>query len=632
MQPADIDKKVSAIVGDDQRNQDRERKTVQAADGNPRLLEWLLQLTDVLDDEFLERLGGTVARFRENLLAEKLIGALDEDEKKALARMTLFQLPVPEALVTEMAHGASVQRAMPLGLLEKQGSQEENLYRVTTVLEPLLLSVLSEAEWTKSRRLATRKLYDVWWSVPEEPLESRVLEVVRLAMAAGEQEFAVVPADTLAARWMNYSRYLEAAALCRSVLAVVEDYRILGSLARAEQVLGEIDVAGDHYKRALALCPPSDEKRKSATIHNMASLEALRDNLLVARELFQESLEIQERIGELLGKSATLQQMAGIARQQGDTPGARNLLQQSLEIKDKLGDRRGKATTLHEMAVVIDLEGDTRLALELWVESLKIKEELGDPYGKAATLHAMAVVKFRQGDIRHAHELWHESLEIKKQIGDVQGEAATLHEMAGVIALQGDTPRAFELWRQAFEIVERIGDVRGSGGILAQMAWASGLSGQPERFVELNLRAAEALGAARAYLDLQMFSAISVFPQCRIENCSQLRPLGWYCMFRRPLTIQSTVSDRFLTLYPKAIRWKASSPPQRRSSSTAAASATRSGKNCENSRERCTPQPPKTPAAPSTRDSPTPTTSSRSCRADSKISSATAGSSTAPRC
>jgi tetratricopeptide (TPR) repeat protein len=542
MQPADIDKKVSAIVGDDQRNQDRERKTVQAADGNPRLLEWLLQLTDVLDDEFLERLGGTVARFRENLLAEKLIGALDEDEKKALARMTLFQLPVPEALVTEMAHGASVQRAMRLGLLEKQGSQEENLYRVTTVLEPLVLSVLSESEWTEARKRAVRKLYELWWDVPEPPPEPHALEVVRLALKAGEQELAVVPAHAIATHWYNHSRFLEAAALCRFVLEDFDDYRILGAIARAEQVLGETEAARDHFTRALMLCPASCEDRKATILHNLAGLEASVSNFSRALELWKQSQVINERIGDLQSKARTLHSMATLIGKQGDIRQAFELMEESLSIKERFGDVQGIAPTLHNMAVMVAQQGDIPRAVELWHRSLKIQERIGDMLGKAATLQQMGEVIAKQGDITRAFELWQQSLEIQGRIGDVAGESGTLQQMARVVAQQGDIPRALELWQQSLEIserigdrkatsdtlydmagafaqqgsipralelwqqsleiAERIGDLQGSGTTLGQMAWAAGRSGQAELRDKLNVRAAEALGAARAYVNL----------------------------------------------------------------------------------------------------------------------------------
>ena len=468
MPAADIGKKTRALVegvAKEQRNPRREEKIVKVADGNPRLLEWLMALTlrtDVIEDAFLDRLGAEVSRFRENILAGKLLGALSEAERKALARMTLFELAVPMAVVTELAQGASLEMAASLGLLEKQIAVGEDLYRVTSVLEPLLRPALSEVEWSDARRRAARKLHEVWWGDPEKRREARGLEVVRVAVAAGEQELAVGPADVIAKGWVNWSRFQEAVALCRLVMAVFDDYRILGTIARAEVVLGDTESARSHYEKALSGGPPSDERKKSGALYNLGNLEARQGDIERALQLWQRSLEIDERIGDVQGKSTTMANMAGVIAQQGDV----------------------------------------ERAVELWQQSLEIKERIGDVQGKAATLNNMANVIAQQGDIERALQLRQQSLEILERIGDVQGKAATLHQMAVVIAQQGDIERALQLWQQSLEIEERIGNVRGKAATLANMAWAADQSGDHARHDELNRQAAEALGSARAYVDL----------------------------------------------------------------------------------------------------------------------------------
>jgi hypothetical protein len=243
MAPADIGKKTRAMVEGvpaGQRNSQREAKIVKVADGNPRLLEWLMALPpDVIEDAFLDRLGAEVNRFRAKILARKLIGALREPERKALARMTLFELAVPMAVVAELAEGASLEAAVCLRLLEKRMVHGECLYRVTSVLDPLLRSALSEEEWSDARRRAARKLYEVWWEGREKQIEPRGLEIVRISVSAGEAESAVVPANAIAGHWFSRGRYQEAAALCRSVLAMCDDDRILRTMARAKAVLAD---------------------------------------------------------------------------------------------------------------------------------------------------------------------------------------------------------------------------------------------------------------------------------------------------------------------------------------------------------------------------------------------------------
>jgi tetratricopeptide (TPR) repeat protein len=389
-----------------------------------------------------------------------------------------------------------------LGLLERQIAQEGDLYRVTHVLGPLLLPVLSEAEWEEALRLAAQKLYEVWWQLPKRFVDLRVLESIQLAMDAGEQELAVVPAQWLATGWINSSRYLEAAALCNSILKVFEDYRILGAVARAEQVLGETDAAHEHYTRALELCPPLDEREKALSAHNLATLEARCGNVARALELWQQARAIQDRIGNERGKAGTLSAMAAVISRQGDGPRALELWQQALEIQERIGHKRGHAATLDAMALAIAGRGDIPRAFELWQQSLELRQEIGDVLGEASILRNMAGIIAEQGDIPRAFDLWEQSLELERGIGNVNGEADVLYEMGLVIGQQGDFRRALELWRQSLDIYQRIGDLRSIGQTLSSMAWAAHECGLPERSDELNVWAAQALGCVRDYVRL----------------------------------------------------------------------------------------------------------------------------------
>ncbi len=52
-------------------------------------------------------------------------------------------------------------------------------------------------------------------------------------------------------------------------------------------------------------------------------------------QLYQQSLEIDERLGDIGSKGATLHDMAYVLRTWGDLDGAMTLYQQSLDIKER---------------------------------------------------------------------------------------------------------------------------------------------------------------------------------------------------------------------------------------------------------------------------------------------------------
>jgi tetratricopeptide (TPR) repeat protein len=522
MGKSDIDK-ICRPLDKEVKQEIRQQRILDIADGNPRLLKWLLQVIqqpDLEADDLLTRLENTQQEFRENILAQTLLNALEVDEKKFLARLSVFRLPVTIDIVNAVTQNLtpSPSRQAQRGVRDEERLWLEKLvsfslvesatthatqtaeYRVTTILEPLLQPILSEEEWQTTQQQAAKKLYQIWWEESEGCMEAQGLEIVRLGLLAGEQEIAVSLGHRIANRWVNSSRFLETVQLCDQLRQKFVDYRILGSIARAEEVLGRVEDAVAHYQQALDLCPEADFKLKAATLGNMADVIAQQGDIEGAIALWEQDLEILERIGDVCGKDTTLNNMARVIAQQGDIEEAIALWLQSLEISERIGDVGGKATTLNNMADVIAQQGDIEGAIALWQQSLEILERIGDVRGKATTLSNMAQVIAQQGDIESALALWQQSLEILERIGDVRNKATTLNNMADVIAQQGDIEGAITLWQQSLETYERIGDVSRKAATLGNMARVIAQQGDIESAIALweqDLEISERIGDVR---------------------------------------------------------------------------------------------------------------------------------------
>jgi tetratricopeptide (TPR) repeat protein len=80
------------------------------------------------------------------------------------------------------------------------------------------------------------------------------------------------------------------------------------------------------------------------------------------------------------GKAATLHQLAGIYANQGEIDQAIALYQQSVEIEEKIGNVQGKAATLAMMGQLLaDAKGDTQQGLAYLEQSLAILQRLRSP-------------------------------------------------------------------------------------------------------------------------------------------------------------------------------------------------------------------------------------------------------------
>jgi len=492
---------------------DLREHALAVADGNPRVLEWcdVVLATPALDpDAVFSELEGVAARFRENVLVAALLAALPAPCRMLLGRLAVCHLPVDEAAVDAIARQPDVQvclqRAVASGLVElgRDTAAGPARYRVPVIVSELTLDALPESDRTTAGRAALEHLYRAWWQAETVCSEPQALELLRLALNVGDGDGdgdrAATLAEAITNRWINAARYHEAVVLCAHTLDAVEDYRIRHNLARAQEVLGDTVAASTNYERALVACPDDDPKERSAIIHNTAVIHDRQGHPARALKLYEQSLAIDEQIGEVGGKAATLHAMAGIRDRQGDTARALKLYEQSLAIKEQIGDVGGKAATLHQMAGIHDRQGDPVRALKLYEQSLAIKEQIGDTRGKAATLHAMAGIHDRQGDPARALKLYEQSLAICEQIGDVVGKASTLHAMAGIHARHGDPARALKLHEQSLAIKEQMGNVGGKAATLHEMADIHDRQGDPARALKLyeqSLAIKEQIGDAR---------------------------------------------------------------------------------------------------------------------------------------
>ncbi|KAM3098692.1 CHAT domain-containing protein, partial [Phormidesmis sp. 146-12] len=305
------------------------KKAIELSDGNPRLLEWLDRI--LLDREtdqikILAAMEGKLVEFRTKILAEELLRQQLEDLVEMLKRGMVFEIAVPRSSFEIICEGSEwSDRAVAIGLLEVE---PEGAVRV-----PRILGVERSREDLAGG--AARELYRVWWE-ESDATEAQALEIHRLAVLGQEKQIAAEIADRVASRWNNQSRFREAVVLCQSTLEVTEDFRVRHTLANAEKPLGETDSAIQNYQRALEDCPDTNDqavlREKAAIIHNLAIIYANQGQVEQAIELYQQSLQLFEQIGNVQGKAATLHQMAIIYANQGQVERAIELYQQSLQL------------------------------------------------------------------------------------------------------------------------------------------------------------------------------------------------------------------------------------------------------------------------------------------------------------
>jgi hypothetical protein len=170
-------------------------------------------------------------------------------------------------------------------------------------------------------RSATRHLYTTWWVNQEHRQLAQIAEVHRLALRSRERSIAAELAAVLAGSLIQGEGHRQSLRLLQKTVELTpDDASVLRALADAEVHAGETNSARHHYAEALRACPDdaSMPRVRSGVLHGMARLQAQQGEMRAALTLWQEALEIDERIGNVQGKAATLANMAWAAHQAAD--------------------------------------------------------------------------------------------------------------------------------------------------------------------------------------------------------------------------------------------------------------------------------------------------------------------------
>jgi tetratricopeptide (TPR) repeat protein len=174
---------------------------------------------------------------------------------------------------------------------------------------------------------------------------------------------------------------------------------------------------------------------------------------------------------DLLAASSSLRyQLADVLVTRGDLDRALNLYHQSLEIKEHLGDQQGKAASLHQMAQIYVTRGDLDRALSLYQQSLDLYEHLGDLQGKAASLHQMANILMSRQQWDEAETVLKESRELARQVGVVEHLAFATVKLGQVAQARGETETALARYREGLAIFQRLGMPRETAQVQQMIA------------------------------------------------------------------------------------------------------------------------------------------------------------------
>ena len=309
---ADLQKKcdrLTSFQGASEVESSLKEKALALADGNPRLLEWLdkiLQVSGVEPELILNSMEGKASEFRENILAEKLLEQQPEAIQQMLARMQVFEIPVPYSALLSICNDLDdleqcCQRATALGLLESNAVSSVTLYRLPRILLPFLPLVETEALYQSG----FKELYQLWWT-EKGCSEEQAIELIRLATCAKDDQRLDEIGSSLGRRWREQRRYRDAILLWEQI--VKSRQKLLGNehpdvasslnnLASLYYNQGRYEEAEPLYRQALQMTQKllgNEHPDVATSLNNLATLYYNQGRYEEAKSYFKQALRIVE--------------------------------------------------------------------------------------------------------------------------------------------------------------------------------------------------------------------------------------------------------------------------------------------------------------------------------------------------
>ena len=223
----------------------------------------------------------------------------------------------------------------------------------------------------------------------------------------------------------------------------------LGTLYMAT---GDYAKAHDTFARILAADPNNIK-----ALWEMGVVEITLGNPQAALESLSKGLSLATQVDNEEQKALILLSTGISYRLLNKPDEAMRNYQDSIAINEKLGQKRGIAAALDEVAYLQAMSGKSDDALASYTKALGLLRDIGMKEEQGDTLLEMGTVYQDRGDYDQALSHYKDALEIERETGDEASEALCLANIGAVYLAKGDTDNAFTNYQQALLLRQKLG-------------------------------------------------------------------------------------------------------------------------------------------------------------------------------
>ncbi len=421
-----------------------------------------------------------VRGFLENLALDTLLEEAGTADVALLRAVTLFTIPVHEAVIDVLADqvGGSVARLRGLGLLDPYPDLHDP-GRLAVVANPLAAgraAPLSQGEEAALAGVSAGPLLAAWGGATPNPGRGLALDLqlARLGLLADDPAVTAASAPGAVAA-LRSGPAAEAFRLGQEAISLLDRHHQPVPLQLLRRTADAALTSGDGHAGE-ALLDRAAEQAESGEEHGTGPLDRARviteqGRRLITRgepdqagQLFQRAHELFTTAGSELEAAVVMGSIADIAERRGDYDEALRIRREvQLPVYGRLGVARETAVTWGKIADISERRGDYDEALRIRREvQLPVYERLGDTRETALAWGKIADISERRGDYDEALRIYREvQLPVFERLGVAWETAVTWGKIADIAYQRGDYEEALRVRREVeLPVYERLGDTR----------------------------------------------------------------------------------------------------------------------------------------------------------------------------
>ncbi|GIG60721.1 XRE family transcriptional regulator [Longispora fulva] len=223
-----------------------------------------------------------------------------------------------------------------------------------------------------------------------------------------------------------------------------------------------------------------------------------------AVEIFQQALEVAERLGDPADLASAHVDLATVYRQIGRAADARSHLREAIELHRSTGDTAGLAAANNLFAGLCVTEGRYAEAVGPLEAALGHFEETGDLFRVSVALINLGICAAEGDRSADAVGYFRRAIVLQRRTGDRRGEAMSRNCLGIAHQKRGEYAEAADAFADALTICRELGDLRGEGDVhnsLGDLHRVRGGYGPAVEHLRLSLAIKHRLGDLRRAKD-----------------------------------------------------------------------------------------------------------------------------------